>query len=324
VAGPVAGLSIAAPGAAGWVTDLLNAAFYARRDAPVEDLRLALGILTTRWATTGRRLGARDLPAFHRAFGGARLRAWGTLDREALLAGGDRLVGPWFSAAWRDDRRRAHGIAFPTVRARRAYDPAARMAVAALGALTPPRAASEWSTYDPVALPDPEAALALLRDPARWPDLATASGRFTALRRGGLRGQTFEIELLAQPVPRAPVVVRSYVTCTALHLRGAPLRRAVDALRVEAVPPGGEPLALVALTTHAGHVLGRAISHLVAWRDDAGTWVRDVGCWDPLPPHLAVAYAAGGRAAQHGFWGPKPERTSMLAQLARVARDRSG
>jgi hypothetical protein len=331
VAGPLSspapGLGVVAPTAAPWVTDFLNAAAYARRDPGAHDVRLALGVLTTRWALTGRRVGVRDLPAFHHAFGADRLRGHGVLDHEALLRGAGRLLGEWFPGAWQDGRRRAHGAAFPTVRARRAFDVDERMEVAAVGELTPPVRAvedREWSTYEPVALPDPDAALALLRDPARWPDMASTAGRFSPLRRGGLRGQTFEIELLASPLPRAPLVVRCYVTCTALHLRGRPLWAAIDALPVPVLPQDAEPLAFIALTTHAGHVLGRAISHLVVWRDARGAWVRDVGCWDPLPPHLAVAYLAGGRAAQHAFWSPEPAEASMLAQLARVTAQAPG
>jgi hypothetical protein len=43
-----------------------------------------------------------------------------------------------------------------------------------------------------------------------------------------------------------------------------------------------------------------------------------VGAWDPLPLHLAATYAAVGRVAQQEFWGPGPQRRSMLAQLALV------
>ena len=67
----MAGSSIAAPDAAGWVTDFLNAAYYARspEERDVDDLRLALGILTTRWHRLGRRLRAHDVLGCHRAFG---------------------------------------------------------------------------------------------------------------------------------------------------------------------------------------------------------------------------------------------------------------
>src|SRR3954449_11854292 len=109
------GASIAAPGAAAWITEFLNAAYYARAaDArDVDDLRLANCVLQTFWARRGpRRLGVRDFPAFHRAFVATRARAFGVLDRAALLAGGARLLGDWFPAAYADPHRRAHGIAF--------------------------------------------------------------------------------------------------------------------------------------------------------------------------------------------------------------------
>jgi hypothetical protein len=322
----MAGLSIASAGAAPWMTDFLNAAFYARsrRKRSVDDLRLARGILDTRWALADRRLGARDLRDFHGAYGRARLRRLGRLDREALLEGATTLFGEWFSDAWHDPGRRAYGIAFPTRSARREFDPSLRLRHGKLGPLTPPREPperQEWTTYAPVPLPEPDAALALLRDPARWPDFASASGRFVPVRRGALRGQTFEIELAMKPLPRALVATRGYVTCTAVRLRGAPLRRAVEEAgrHVEALPPGAEPLAYVELTTHDGHFLGRAISRLVLFERGGSAYVRDVGSWDPLPPHLAVPYKAGGHAAQVAFWGPEDPEASMLAQLAQVS-----
>jgi len=327
----MAGSSIAAPGAAGWVTDFLNAAYYARGEdeRDVDDLRLALAVLTTRWARAGgRRLGVRDLPAFHRAYGLARLGAGGRLDRDALLTGAQSLLGDWFADAYADPRRRAHGVVFPTRAGRSAFDPATRRRFAALGDLTPPRAPADerhWTTYDPVALSDPDAALALLADPARWPDIGGGSGRFTALGRGGLRGQTFEIEVVALLARRAPIFARAYVTATAVHRRGRALERAVrDVLAhvPEALPAGGEALGLIELTTHAGHFLGAAVSRLLLFADDGRAFVRDIGCWDPLPRHLSAAYALAGREAQAAFWGPEPADLSMLAQLARVSSGR--
>jgi hypothetical protein len=333
VAGPVrimrmGGSSIAAPGAAAWFTDFLNAAYYARPadERDIDDLRLALCVLTTRWARRGgRRLGARDLPAFHRAFGTARLRAGGALDRAALLDGAAGMLGDWFPEAYADRDRRAHGIAFETAAARAGYDPALRLARSALAPLDPPReppAERQWSTYPPVPLPDPEAAVRFLCDPARWPDMGCAAGWFTAVRAGGLAGVTFEIDVSAALVPRAPIFTRAYVTCTEVHLEGAPLERAARALGEyvpEALPDGATPRALVQLTSHHGHFLGRAHSHLLVYERDGAGFIRDVGCWDPLPAHLSAAYATAGRAAQQAFWGPEPEDLSMLAQLARVS-----
>lgn len=332
----MAGSSIATPTAAAWITDFLNAVYYARRRSKrkVSDLRLAHTILGTRWAQLGgRRLGARDLPAFHRAFGAARLHHLGRLDRDSLLAGGARLIGDWFPEAALDARRRAHGIAFRTVRERREFDPAARRRHAHLGELTPPLCPPEerqWATYPPVELPDPEAALAFLRRPERWPDMGSAGGRFTALARGGLRGQTFEILVVAQPMARALVATRGYVTCTAIHGQGAVLQRRAAELDAslrplgdEAVPDGGSAIALIELTTHASHFMGNAISHLLVFQAGGAAFVRDVGCWDPLPRHLKATYAAGGHTAQLAFWGPEPEDASMLTQLALVSADLS-
>jgi hypothetical protein len=333
VAGPVrimrmGGSTIAAPGAAGWITDFLNAAYYARPadERDVDDLRLAICVLTTCWARRGgRRLGIRNLPAFHRAFGTARLRAGGRLDRETLLEGAARLLGEWFPTAYADPARRAHGVAFESEGERAAFDPALRASRSALAPLDPPRAAPadrQWSTYPPVGLPDPEGALRFLCDPARWPDMGCAAGWFTAVRDGGLAGATFEIDVSAARVPRAPIFTRAYVTCTELHLGGPPLEQAADALGEhvdEALPGGATPLAFVQLTSHHGHFLGRACSHLLVYERGGDGFIRDVGCWDPLPGHLSAAYATAGREAQQAFWGPEPADLSMLAQLARVS-----
>jgi hypothetical protein len=332
------GSSIAAGSAAGWVTDFLNAAYYAHshEDRDPADLRLAHGILATRWHREARRLGARDLPAFARAWTALRLSTEGGRGRltgEALLEGAAELLGPWFPEAWADPGRRAHGIAFETVAERRRFVPASRLHGSALAELTPPEAPSarrQRSTYPAVELPDPGAALALLQDPARWPDIGSGGGRFTAVRPGELEGQTFEIEVVLEAIPRAPVFTRGYVTCTALWLEGdrvlGPSVRALDSLVAgDVLPPGAEPLAHVELTTHAGHFLGRALSHLVAFRTvDGRAYIRDVGEWDPLPLPLAAAYAGGGAAAQHAFWGPDDPQLSMLVQLAQVSAAGAG
>ena len=266
----MAGSSIASPSAAGWVTDFVNAAYYARPDdeRSVADLRLAHGIIATRWAQLdGRRLGASDALMVNRAYGRLRLRDRGRLTGAALLQGAQVLIGEWFAEAWTDPGRRAYGIAFPTV----------------------------------------------------------------ADRSGGLLGQTFEIEVVAEAARRAPIATRGYVTCTtALTVaEGDALTTAADLLEqryasgagVSApamLPHGAELLALIILTTHEGHFLGPALSHLLVWSDRDGAWIRDVGAWDPLAAHLAAAYRAAGRTAQQEFWGPSPPQRSMLAQLAAV------
>jgi hypothetical protein len=327
----MAGSSLAAPDAAGWVTDFLNAAYYARprSERDVADLRLAYGIVTTHWHRLGRRLRAHDVLALHRAFGAdrflrpPRLR----LTHEQLLEGGERLLGDGFGAAWRDPARRGWGVAFPEPAARAAYEPERRLRDAALGPVTPPaspRGRRHWSTYPPVALPSADAAIAALSDPARWPDFGCALGRFTALRSGGLEGQTFEIEVVAQPAPRTPVLTRGYVTATALHDDPATIAAALEpsaaGLGEPPLPPGTVPRLLLKLTTHAGHFLGPANSRLVVWEEEGAAFIRDVGEWDPLSRHLALPFRLAGRAAQVAFWGGGAPEDSMLHQLALAAR----
>ena len=326
---PRPGSSIATPLASGWVTDFLNAAYYARHpdEREVADLRLAHGILTTRASShkAGRRLGARDLPAFHRAYGSRRRAARGRLDHDALLEGGAALLGDWFPSAWVDDARRAHGIAFETESERREFDPSSRVH-ARPGRLTPARTPLEQqsvATYDPVPLPSAEAALRFLSDPARWPDMASDRGRFTALRPGGLERQVFEIELNVGPIERLPTLIRAYVTCTRMLKPGAELDDLLAALTARApeLADSGAPFALVELTTHARHPLGAATSRLLISETRDGAQIRDIGCWDPLPFHLQQALDRGGHAAQAEFWGPDRPAGSMLAQLAAVTAE---
>ena len=321
---PLLGSSIATPLAAGWVTDFLNAAYYARRpdERSVGDLRLAHGILRTRASRLagGRRLGGRDLAAFHRAFGRDRLAAHGLLDASSLLAGGARLLGEWFPEAWADPQRRAHGIAFETRAQRDQFDPSSLRHVRP-GRLTPPRQPLERqhvTTYEPVPLTDAAVTLRFLSDPARWPDMASDRGRFTALRPGGLEGQTFEIELNVGPAERLPVFIRAYVTCTRVLTPGSELAALLAALtsRVPELAEGGKPEALIELTTHARHPLGAAHSRLLIANGADGATIRDIGAWDPLPRHLQLAYDRGGGLAQREFWSPEPVAASMLAQLA--------
>jgi hypothetical protein len=329
----MAGSSIAQPDAAGWVTDFLNAAYYARpREArDVDDLRLAFCIVTTRWHGLARRLRVFDVAPFHRAFGIDRFlersaSPWGTLSREQLVEGGARLLGDWFPAAYANRERRAWGVAFAAPRAQAEYEPEARLREAALGALTPPRvppAEQQWSTYPPVALPSLGAGLRALSDPRRWPDFGSELGRFTPLRSGGLDGQTFEIEVVAHFAPRTPVFTRAYVTAT----RRLDDADAIDATLADArahlaeppLPDGATPRLLLELTTHEGHFLGPAISRILVYEDEAGAWVRDIGAWDPLPLHLAAPFKLAGRAAQHAFWGGGNPEQSMLHQLALAA-----
>lgn len=320
------GSSICARDAALWVTDFLNAAYYRREPAEreVDDLRCAFDILTTYWYRRPERtrLHVSDLAAFHRAFGAHRFdsgeSARGTLSRPQLDAGARALIGDWFTDAYADDGRRGWGVVFPTPDEKAAYDPAWRMRLARLGALTPERApAAEqvWHTYPPVPMPSADGVIAALTAPETWPDYASEIGRFTPLRPGGLDGQTFEIEVAAGTGAGRPMFTRGYVTITRLVTPADP-----DALRAyfeeldagmrayghdepSILPDGAEPLVGFDLTTHAGHFMGAGHNRLVLYVHEGQAWVRAAGTWDPMPWHINQAYRVAGREAQHAFWG---------------------
>jgi hypothetical protein len=336
----MAGSSIAGRDAAPWVTDFLNAACYRRPvgERDVDDLRLAFCILTTWWhrKASGRRLHLTDLPAFHRAFGGdrfaTRTSSRGTLDRAELLAGAERLLGPWFGEAYADPARRGWGIAFETGEERDAHDPERRLALAPLGALTPERAPLDeqvWHTYDPVPVPSADAVVAALTRPETWPDFASEIGRFTPLRRGGLDGQTFEIEVAAGTSAGMPVFTRGHVTITKLVTPADPQALQDWFAAVEdglarygsdepaALPEGAQPVVGFDLTTHEGHFMGAGHNRLLLYVDGGQAFLRAVGTWDPMPWHLDRAYRMAGSDAQAAFWGEGGhERLSMLHQIA--------
>jgi len=334
----MAGSSIAGPDAAGWITDFLNGAYYRRPPGhrEVDDLRLAFGIVTTRWHQLGhRRLRAADVLPFHRAFGRGRLTGSprGTLDRDRMLEGAATLLGDWFPEAWADPARRGWGIAFATPEEKAAYTPEDRLRHARLGSLTPQTGAGRdqvWHTYPAVEVPSVQGVIGALSAVETWPDYATEVGRFTPVRAGGLPGQTFEIEVAAGTTAGRPMFTRGYVTITRLVSREdvGELRRYVDDLNEglarygndepPAVPGDADPVLAFDLTTHEGHFMGAGHNRLVLYERDGRGWVRAAGTWDPLPWHLASAYALAGREAQHAFWGEGPESQSMLHQIARA------
>jgi hypothetical protein len=336
----MSGTSISAPDAVGWVTDFLNAAYYARipelRD--VEDLRIAFAILTTRWHRLGhRRLHAYDVAAFHRAFVRERLgdsaeSPRGTLTRDQLFDGAARLFGPWFEEAYVDDERRAYGIAFQTPAERDGYKPEYRLRHAKLGDPTPPsrpRNEQVWHTYNPVPVDSPQRTLAALLRPETWPDYSTDIGRFTPVRSGGLDRQTFEIEVISALTSRTPAILRGYVSVTRLLSRDddedALLAYAarLSELMVRfgrdqppAFPEGCTPLMALCLDTHEGHFMGRGRNRLLIYELDGQAYLRAAGTWDDMPVTLEQAYRSMGRKAQEAFWGDERPESSMLHQIA--------
>lgn len=341
----MAGSSICARDAAAWVTDFLNASYYRRpveaRD--VDDMRFAFSVLTSYWwgKPQHRRLHASDLVAFHRAFGAHRFdttqSARGTLSREQLEAGARALLGDWFTDAYADDARRGWGIAFQTAEEKAAYDPEVRLRLARLGELTPGRAPvgeQVWHTYPAVEMPSAEGVIKALTAPETWPDYASEIGRFTPLRRGGLDGQAFEIEVAAGTSAGWPMFTRGYVTIGNLVTPEDPaaLRAYFDAVEhgmrdyghdePSVLPYAATPLVGFDLTTHAGHFMGSGHNRLLLYTHDGRVWVRAAGTWDPMPWHIDQAYKIAGREAQHAFWGEGNKVSqSMLHQLAlQVAR----
>lgn len=338
----MSGSTLASASAAAWITDFFNAAYYAK---PLDrrslvNLRLAFTLLTTYWHRNGaRKLGAADVVRFHQALGTARLRGpggrTGTLDTASLLDGGARLLGDWFPDAARDWDRLGWGIAFPTAAERSAHDPEIRLAQARLGALTPPQAPQDeqvWHTYPPVEVPDAAATAGAILTVEHWPDYASEIGRFTPLRRTGLAGQTFEIEVIGFPSPRTPVFIRGYVTITALVTADdldardawvADVRRgfALRPNEPSPVPDGAEVHAGFDLTCHEHHFMGDAKNRLVLYSLDGRSYLRAAGSWDPMQPHLARLYDRVGRYSQHAFWGMESPRQSMLHQISAHVSD---
>jgi hypothetical protein len=334
------GTSVGTPDADGWVTDFLDAAYFARQPQlrDVEDLRVALAILTTRWLLLEhRRLHAPDVAAFHRAFARERFldgrhTPRGTLDREQLFAGAERLLRAWFSEAYADDKRRAHGIAFETNDERDGYRPELRLRPARLGEATPPERPPReqvWHTYEPVPVASSQAVVAALSQPRRRPDFGTDIGRFTAVRSRGLDGQTFEIEVITALTPRTPAIVRGYVTVTRLLLREEQPRE-LDAyvallndrmVRVgrdqpPPVPEGASVALTLELTTHEGHFMGRGVNRLLLYERDGQAYLRAAGTWDDMPLTHEGAYRTMRRQARGAFRGNGREDSIMLVQIA--------
>ena len=342
----MAGSTIAAPDAAGWITDFLNAAYFRRARRPAARATSTTcasrsAVVTTRWHAQGhRRLRAADVVAFHRAFGRDRF-----LDGLALAAGDARP---------RPAPRRRGAAARPLVRGRLRRRRAARLGdrvpdgrgEGRLPARGPPgrraarRAHAARGAAGPADLAHvPAGAGAVGRRRRRRAlapgDVAGLRQRDRALHRrcgtGGLAGQTFEIEVVAgaaagRPVlhPRLrhdharrlgrddPAALRAYVDELEEGLRAS----ARDEPRV--VPEGGEPLLAFDLTTHEGHFMGRGAQPAACSSSRTGApFVRAAGTWDPMPWHLDQAYRRAGRDAQHAFWGQGAiEAQTMLHQLA--------
>jgi hypothetical protein len=341
----MAGSSIAGRSAVDWVTHFLNASYYGvpRESRDLAQLRLAWTVLTTYWHQLGGGpLGARHVRRFHQSFRAARAPDGsqyprGLLDRNQLEGGAAQLLGEWFGEAQADTERMGWGVVFQTSAERASYQPEARLRRARLGPLSPPAAAlseQTWHTYPPVPIPGVDDMVAVLEATDTWSHFPTDVGRFTALRSGTLRGQTFEIEAIAELARHAPMLTRGYVTVTRVLDRSQPeaLGEQLDAISENlarmrhdepaALPPGARPTHLIELTTHEGHFLGRARNNLVLFETDERAYMRAVGNWDPMPWYVRLSYGYKGADAQRTFWGMESPHHSMLRQFARAAARR--
>jgi hypothetical protein len=341
----MAGSSIAGRDAAAWVTHFLNACYYGvpRGSRDLENLRIAWGVLTTYWHQLGGGpLRAYHLRRFHHSFRAARSTGGsryprGLLDRDQLVDGAAQLVGPWFNEARSDPGRIGWGVVFQTSADHDLYVPEVRLRRTRLRPISPPAAPPSeqtWHTYQQVPIPGVDDLVAVLEATETWSHFATDVGRFTALRSGPLRGQTFEIEVIAELARHLPMLTRGYVTVTQVLDRSQPAalqdqvailaanvaRRGPDA--PEVLPATGNPTHLVELTTHTGHFLGRARNYLLVFETGDGAYVRTIGNWDPMPWYVRLSYAYEGADAQRTFWGLESPEHSMLRQFARAAARR--
>jgi hypothetical protein len=321
-----------------WVLHFLEAAYYtkAEDDRDLDDLRLAHAVLTTHWHRLGRRLRATDVHQFHHAFrvarGGGSHYPAGRLDRDQLERGSQQLHGDWFLDAYADPARRGWGVAFESPDERDAYRPEARLESGALAEMSPPVSPpgeQSWLAYEPVEVPSVEGVAAALRRPETWQDYGSEIGHFTAVRTGGLDGQTFEIEVVAEIVPHLPTLTRGYVTVTRIldrtdrpaleaYISGVNAALAEHGVEGAAVPEGASPALAIELTTHRGHFIGNAVSRLLLFEHAGRSYLRDVGSWDPMPWYIRLPYHVQGEKAQHAFWGLGAPRQSMLHQIARA------
>ncbi|MDQ3850432.1 MAG: hypothetical protein M3296_07450 [Actinomycetota bacterium] len=334
----MSGTTIAAPDAAGWMTDFLNAPTTRAPGRCATSRTCASPSRCSPLAGTGSATAGCERPTCWPSTGrsAARLRDGpraprGTLDREQLLAGAARLLGPWFPDAYFDDARRTYGITFESIQERERFRPELRLRHVRLEKPTPPQrplGEQVWHTYEPVRASSAERVIAALSRPETWPDYTTNLGRFIPARSGGLPGQLFEIEIFAPVTPRTPAFVRGYVTVTAVRTRegGDDLDayardlndRMVRAGRDQPTPfpDGATPLLAIELTTHEGHFMGRGRNRLLLYEQDGQAHLRAAGTWDDMPVSLEQAYRMIGRQAQTSFWGERRPEASMLRQIA--------
>ena len=196
-----------------------------------------------------------------------------------------------------------------------------------LSGLAPERCAPDlqtWNSYPAVEVPSADAVLTALASCERWPDYATAVGRFAPLCTGGLIGQVFEIEMATGTGPGAPVAARAHVTVTKLLTPSDPgalrawfaeledsLARYADEPS-HAAPYGARPIAGIELSAHVGHFMGAGRNRILLYTHGGRAWIRAAGSWDPQKVADRELLAA-----HHALWGRgSVAGQSMLHQIA--------
>jgi len=294
--GPVIASPIFDRDAAPWVTELLQAGYYAlapRRRA-LEHLRLVLATLTTYWYRKPGRVpvGASDLDAFRAAYGSEELGSArglrGVLTRSQLELGARRLLGEWFVSCFGRPDCQGHGVVFESPAQRARYDPRARLALVQQALLDTPTAdvrGLRWRRQPAVALGSERAALALLSAPESFPALACECGWLTALRAGGLAGQSFELDAVCFSAEGNPSFACAYLSVSA-HESAEDLpalrdhcERLEQRLREDEgdaaiiLPYAARPLLAFELSAHAGQPLGDLTVSFVLYARDGRAWL---------------------------------------------------
>ena len=342
----MSGSSIAAPDAAPWITDFLNAAYFRRtpelRD--VDDLRLAFAILTTRWHR------ARPPPAARarRARLPPRVRPRALPGRQPLARAG-RSTASSCSTAPRACSATGSRTPTPTTRGAAGASPSRRGATRAATAprsacarrgsapLTParaPGAEQTWHTYPPVALPSADAVVAALSQPETWPDYATELGRFTPVRAGGLAGpdvrdrgrrghgaRPARLHARLRDHHAARHARRTRTRCAPTSTSSTRAWPASAATSRRPSPTARRRSLAFDLTTHEGHFMGRGNNRLVLYEQD-GAGVRARGGHvgpDAVAPRAGLP-ARGPRRPARVLGRGRLADQSMLHQIAAAAR----
>ena len=301
----------------------------------VDDLRLAFGILTTRWHRLGRRLRAHDVARLpprvrrRRGFAGARA-ALGRSRASSCSRARSGCSAPGSPTPTRDPARArlGHRVPRPPPSAPRT-SPSGGSRDAALGrahAAAARRREQAGTTYPAVPLPSARRRARGARpSPRAGPTSAARSGASPPLRSGGLAGPDVRDRgrraspRRARRCSRAAMSPRPRCSTTPAAIAAA-LEPAAAGLGGAAAAAGRDPAAAAA-ADHARGPLPR-LCRVARGRVGAGRAPRSSATsasGTRCPRTLPCPFRLAGRAAQSSFWGGGAPEDSMLHQLALAA-----